>query len=246
MEMMTNHRPSLAALACAGLCIAAPRAASAQRTTIYDARSEFLRETTPSVNAALARRVILPDARRVWGQRCDEAFTVVDAAQGAFTRRGARQTAVLYRFCEVGHDFANGGIAVLEGGRLVAHVTIQPTEPDGLKALPDIDRDGIAELLIEDGSTHQGVTEAGVSIIQLVPGGVRTFGSAGTYRDTEGTLDRVKNTEASILYVTPGRRPAFELETYGHRSDERSRWRGTVRPHRIQLERNEVVYRRAK
>lgn len=244
--MMTILRPSLAALVCAGLCIAAPRAAGAQRTTIYDARREFPREARSTDVTLLERQVTRREARSVWGQQCDEPFTIVDAAHGAFTRRGARQTAVLYRFCENGHDFANGGIVVLEGGRVAAHVTLQPSEPDGLKALPDVDRDGIAELLIEDGSTHQGVTEAGVSIIQLVPGGVRKFGAAGTYRDTEGTLDRVTNTEASILYVTPGRRPVFELETYGHRSTERSRWRGTERPHAIRLERDEVEYRRVK
>jgi hypothetical protein len=234
--------------AAAGALVAGP--ADAQRRRVYSGLEEFRTAGVSPGDGALLRRDVLPEARRLWArvEGCRDEFRAIDAAAGSFTRRGAEQRAVLYRFCETGHDFARGGVAIVQGGRVVAHVTIEDAQPDGLRALADVDQDGVSELVLVDNATHQGEATTLVSIIQLLPRGVRSFGLASAYHSTpRGEARRdVGHEQATVLYATPARRPLFEAETYGHSDNERSRWRGTHRLHRIDLEPDRTTYRRVR
>jgi hypothetical protein len=157
------------------------RDAGAQRREVFNATSEYRPSAVPPAHQAVVRREVLPQARRLWArvENCRDEFRPLDFAAGSFTAAGAPQRAVLYRFCETGHNFARGGIAILQAGRVVAHVTLENARPDGLRALPDVDRDGVSELMLVDNAMHQGQFTTLVSIVQLVPGGVRSFGVTG-------------------------------------------------------------------
>lgn len=241
-------RPHLLAPVLALFVLASP--AGAQRRQLFNATGEHHPTAVRPGDLALVRRDVLPAARRLWGRvaGCREAFRALDSAYGAFTERGMAQHAVLYRFCETGHDVARGGVAIVQAGRVVAHVAIEDAEPDGLLRLPDIDRDGVAELLLVDHALHQGESTTGVSIIQLVPGAVRSLGGIGVHRDNFGTRDsvpgdpssaaardRVRSEHSSILWVTPGAMPVFERETYEFREGMRARWVGIERLHVVTL-----------
>jgi hypothetical protein len=238
---------SAAAVAAMLLAPALARAAGAQPVLVYDGRRDASPVGVRPADEAVLRRDVLPVARRLWPREenvCDERFQLLDAAAGSFTGRGLAQRAVLYRFCETGHDFARGGIAIVQGGRVVAHVTIVDAEPDAVRALADIDRNGRSEMVLVDHSVHQGEVTAGISILQLGPGTVRSFGSATVYSSDEGMERREHLETAAVVYVTPGARPHFERETHVHHSGDRSRWRGGERLHPFTLERDRTPYRR--
>jgi hypothetical protein len=231
-------------------CIATfARAAHAQeRKLLYSALHDFQPTPVRAMDEEIVRREALPVARRLWGRRegCGEEFQIVDAAYGAFTQAGMSQHALLYRFCETGHDFARGGIAITQAGHVVAHVIIENAEPDGIRRLPDIDRNGVAELLLVDNALFQGERSTVVSIVQLVPRGVRPMGVFAVYHDDSGTLRRDSRQEASLLYAIPGPRPRFELETYEHPEGSRARWIGSERLHPITPLPDRTSYRRVK
>jgi len=217
--------------------VVAASTAGAQRQQLFNAMRDYHPAAARAEDLSVVRRDVLPAARRMWGRvdGCTEELRVVDSAAGAFTGRGMAQRAVLYRFCETGHDLARGGVAIVQGGRVVAHVAIEDGEPDGLRALPDVDRDGMAELMLVDFALNQGISTTGLSILQLVPGAVRSLGGIDVYRENLGTGEAMRSERASILWATPGAKPVFELETHEHHAGMRARWVGTERLHVVRL-----------
>jgi hypothetical protein len=52
-------------------------------------------------------------------------------------------------------------------GRVVAHIVYEGGQDRAIGALPDIDGNGLAEILVATGETNQGVTWETISIIEL-------------------------------------------------------------------------------
>jgi hypothetical protein len=136
---------------------------------VYDGRAEQSAATPSSVDAQLIKCYALPKARQVWrnSEVCQEDFNVVDVANGSFTKANAVQRAVLYRFCITGHNLANNGIAIIEDGKIVAHVVYDGGEDSSIKALTDINGDGLFEIVLGDGGTYQGITVAVAILIEI-------------------------------------------------------------------------------
>jgi hypothetical protein len=141
MPGSTARRFLAMALLCAAAGALLARPADAQRRRVYSGLEAFRAAGVSPGDRALLRRDVVPEARRLWArvEGCRDEFQAIDAAAGSFTRRGASQRAVLYRFCAAGHGFARGGVAIVQGGRVVAHLTIEDAQPDGLRALADVD-----------------------------------------------------------------------------------------------------------
>ena len=256
IPMRSLSRSLCTILARALLCLVAStllaRPADAQRREVFSGLYDLHTAEVSPDDQALLGREIPPVARRLWGrvEGCRDELRALDAAAGSFTRRGAPQRAVLYRFCQAGHDVARGGVAIVQDGRVVAHLAIEDAQPEGIRALADIDRDGVSELLLVDSAMHRGDQTTHVSILQLVAGGVRSFGRTRVYAndlpihrgdDAYRSEGREVGTE---LYATPARRPVFEAQTFLHRDIDRSRWRGIDRIHRIALDPDRTTYRR--
>lgn len=189
---------------------------------VSDGRAEAGSSRPTNAEVQLLRRQALPKARQLWrgNDVCTESFEVIDAASGSFTKTNAAQRAVLYRFCVTGHDFANNGIAIIEGGKIVAHVLYEGGENNSLKAVADINSNGLSEIVLGDGSTHQGYTNVAAIVIEIAPSGVKKFGIADVYEDDCGAQERCK-TLAYKLSAKPGAVPAFYRETYRKRG---ARW----------------------
>lgn len=220
---------TFAAFLCLFLCRGATPARAQGSVLIADGRSDT---DTPAGDATDAEeRLIksrsLPKARQHWPpEMCEESFSVLGAAAGSFTRAGARQRAVLYRYCVTGHDFANNGIAVFEGGRIVTDILYEGGEDHAIESLADIDADGISEMVLHDGSTHQGYTNFVATLVQLTPAGVKQLGIADVYEDDCGARARCTMTAYRVT-VAPGPAPVFYRETFRKRG---KRWvrRGKV------------------
>lgn len=187
---------------------------------IYDARSEDKAAKVSDADIAAIERSALPAARRALEGDCEPEIDYTGSASGSFTAPGRTQRVVLYRYCETGHGFANNGLVVLESGKIVRNLIYNGGSEMEIVAAPDIDRNGISELVIAGGSTNQGYTVSVISILELTDTGAREFGAADAYEDNCGAVDRCKMT-ARRIFAQPGTKPTFSREIYQKRG---GRW----------------------
>jgi hypothetical protein len=184
---------------------------------VFDARAVTEPAALSGADEKLMKDVVLPAAGAFWGMDCpfaEGAGRIIDAAPGAFTRPGVSQLAILYRQCEYGHNFARNGIAVIEDGRLAAHLVYDAAWDSGLEALPDIDGDGLSEILVETGGTNMGETWRVVRILELTRDGVEAMGSFPVSSDNGGTLEAEPRAMMRRLMAKRSPRPAFFQEEF--------------------------------
>jgi hypothetical protein len=164
---------------------------------------------------ATVERQILPIDRQRWGEQaanCDRDFVVLGVAESSYTRPEARQKAILYRFCNTGHNFALNGIAVLENGDVAAHVVYAGGWDGGILALPSFDGTGRSGIQIFSGGMNQGVVWGVFSLIELSENGVRKFGHAATGEDDCAASPYAKPQDTSYTwFVKPGPAPIFTV-----------------------------------
>jgi alpha-tubulin suppressor-like RCC1 family protein len=225
------------------LCLALTPFALAQTPKpIFDGRLTLHPGVLSADQQAFLDRVF-PAARKEWRDQedeCERGFRpqVVDVAHGAFTRPGAAQDAILYRYCTIGHDRALNGIAVLQNGQLASHVVYEGDESHAIGALPDINGDGISEIVLAGGSTNQGITSAWITILQL-GGDIKRFGHTRTFEDTCGTGDNNCKTNAWRISVKPGPVPAFFREAF---AQDGKTWKRTAPLAALTLDADETEY----
>ena len=222
------------------LLFAMTSAASGLRV-LYDARTSPKPAAPSAAEAALLESAVRPAARQAFQklEGCADEFTVVDVAAGSFTRAQARQKAILYRYCTTGHGFAADGLAVIEDGRVVAQVFYEGGWDSALGALPDLNGDGLSEILVASGGTNQGITTTSVAVIG-VASGVKKFGRFQVYEDNCGS-GAAPNVSASKLLARPGKSPAFFSEELTNSSCEGGSWRkkGSLKPAAAEADRIE-------
>lgn len=192
-----------------------------------------------------------PDARKEWHKRkrdevCESDFQPagLDAAPGSFTRPKAEQKAILYKYCAFGHDMALDGIAVIENGRLVAHVIFEGGENRAIGALPDINGNGLSEIVIAGGATNQGITMGWISLIELAGSNVTRFGQAETSSDDCGVNEKNCKVTANRISVIGGKTPAFYREVFVNTGSGSgmSSWKKVGGPAPISLDEDHVEY----
>lgn len=217
-----NMRTVLLSITLSLACL--PSLVSAQTAIpIYDARRNSEPAKVSKTDVAAIERLAIPAARQALGGECEPEIDYTGTASGSFTAPGRTQRIVLYRYCETGHGFANNGLVVFEGGSIVRHVIYNGGSEMEILALPDIDQNGISELVIAGGSTNQGYTVSAISILELSNTGARDIGDADAYEDNCGVVDRCKMTAYRIL-AQPGTKPKFFREIYQKRG---GKWVGT-------------------
>jgi hypothetical protein len=189
---------------------------------------------------------VRPQARAAWrgAEACSDAFAVLGRAREAFTRPGARQSAVLYRFCDTGRQTGMSGVAVLESGRVAAHVVFEGGGEDAVAALPDVDGDGLSEIAVSSAGTGQGYMAGRVAVVELGASGVRKLGAFVTYRNDCGSEERRLAERAAVLYAAPGSTPRFFVEGATKPCEGPARWRQASARVPVQPERDETAYRR--
>ncbi len=213
---------------------------------IFDARLDAVAAQPTAAEAALLERVVRVQAREAWrgDDACSDDFTVLGRASGAFTRPGASQTAVLYRFCDVGRQNGMSGIAVLESGRVAAHVVFEGGSESGISALPDIDQDGLSEVEIAGFGSGQGDLDGGVAIVEIGPGAVKKLGFFATYHDDCGSDGPRLTERAAALYAEPGASPRYFVERFTRPCGASTRWRASAGRVPVLPEKDDTQYRR--
>lgn len=200
---------------------------------IHDPTIDAAKPAISSTQQAVFDRSVLPKAReKLAGEACEEEIDIAGVVDGAFTRKGSKQTAVFYQFCQTGNGLGSVGFAILENGKLTAHyVSAENAWTVAAKALPDINRNGVDEIaLYYSGGMHQGSGGTGVAIMEISRTGFKEVG----WLQVESFTDDSPVTGYKIS-VIPGRVPAFKREKYIQNSS--GKWRKAGKPVAFKLSR---------
>lgn len=179
---------------------------------------------------------LLPKARAKWSEAeyCTGSdLSVVGFADGSFTKAGASQQIVVYELCQTGNGFANNGIAVVEGGRVVVHFAVEGGWNLDVSRVPDINQNGRDELAIETGGgMHQGYTGSSVTVLEVSETAAKELGVFVVFTNECETPVADKYCDRHYrLTATPGPRPAFFKQKLVNRgTDEKPRWVASGKP----------------
>lgn len=149
-------------------------------------------------------------------------FTVVGVASGAFTVKGARQTAYLYTYCyERPGDFQ--GLVIVQGSAVVAHYVFVD-HLSAMSAMNDVNRNGFTELVLSGGFTGQGATEGWLELAELGPvrrllGQLDYDHAPQPYLDNCGAVEAGGTWSSQVIRVTPGKVPRFTQQSISGRCD---------------------------
>lgn len=204
-------KPATLAVLLAFSATAAPALAEPP-ARIFDARLDSKPTKPTAAEKALLERQARPVSEE-WNQDDCKSIDVQDVAEGAFTRPDVKQRAVLYHYCEIARQLRAVGIAVFEGGRVVAHVVYEGGVDHAMRALPDLDGNGLSEILIASYGNGQGYAYGRVTLVELSPNGVRKLGQFESHHDDCGAVENGTET-AAVLYVSRGKTPSFLKETF--------------------------------
>lgn len=212
---------------------------------IFDARLD-LKPTEPSTaELNWLKRHVLPDAHSHWQEQedsCEEGFSVKDVAAGAFTKANATQKAYMYQFCETRRGMSNDGIAIVEDKQLVAHLMYEGTWSSALGALPDINRNGLSEILITGNDTNQGYGHESIFLIELVEGDVNTLGRITVYDSDCGATGAEHTMTFYKIDAEPTATPIFYRETFKQGCNNDGKPQKAGKRERIDPEADETDY----
>lgn len=186
---------------------------------ISDPQAEPVKPVVSPADSALMKRVVLPKARKKWSgnEACQEDYQVMGEATGAFSRPGARQKLIFYQFCQTGNGLGNNGLVLIENGKPVGSYISESGWALDLKALPDINRNGLDEFtLYYSGGMHQGQGGVGVDIMEFSASGSAIKG-LGWFQSEGFTED---DSWAWKVSVKKGKTPLFYREKYISKNDK--------------------------
>jgi hypothetical protein len=238
-------------LAIMSLPVAPVSAPARDVKAIYDGRLSLKPGKLSPSEDALMKEKILPAARKLWDEQefdgaCTPGFdaSAVDVARGSFTKPGSDQKAILYRYCMTGHNRALNGIAVIEGDRIAAHIIYEGDWSNAVGALPDLNGNGLSEILIAAGGTNQGENWGVISVIEISGSNITTFGTTETYSDNCGTSKGNCGFEAYRISVKAGKTPVFYREAFSGKEVHggADAWKKSGALKEISLKNDEVEY----
>lgn len=145
---------------------------------------------------------------------------VVSTATGAFTASGERQTAYIISVseCNASHadNFGTKRLAIFSGEKLVADVDTNFQR--NILLTPDLDNDGVNELLLAGGDMNQGIAVEVATLVDVKGGQLHTIKDFKMIREDacESGLSE-SQVRASVIYYTPaakGQMPELRVENY--------------------------------
>jgi hypothetical protein len=109
---------------------------------------------------------------------------------------------------------ALNGIAVIENDRVVAHILYAGGWDNAIGTMPDLNGDGLAEIVLASGGTNMGQTWKSMAILGIGETGLASFGRTQTYLDNCGTGQKDCKAQAWRLSVKSGAPPVFFRESF--------------------------------
>ena len=194
------------------------------------------------------KKIALPKARRAWkgNESCAEDFRIIDTARGRFTGKNSVQKAFLYEFCQTGNGWANNGLVIVEGGKIIAHFIEEGGWNLSLRVLPDVNKNGFDELVIEtSGGMHQGKIGGSVTLLEVSSAGVKEFGYTQAFSNECDGDESGEGCDRSFkITVAPGTKPIFYREKFINTGDdEKPRWKKGGKRQKILLNKTDSKFR---
>ncbi len=157
--------------------------------------------------------------------------SIVDMAQGSFTRRGAAETAYVISVseCNASHaqNFGTKRIAIFAGQQLVADKDVNFKNRVVRKT--DLDNDGINELLMTTGDMNQGTLIEMGALMDFEAGKVRVIEDLGTViEDSCGAGSPGSSSRRSVVSIVGGGGgifPQLRVDSYEAGCGNTKRWR---------------------
>ncbi|WP_158680033.1 hypothetical protein [Deinococcus sp. NW-56] len=197
--------------------------AAAQGNVVYDSRlptpepkvsaQERARIQTLASQAARARAWDSPDPQPSEANCDGQDFKIHGVAPGAFTVKGAKQTAYLYTYCYVVANAWNQGLVITEGSKTLVHYTFTARTSE-MYSVKDINRNGYTELALGGAFTGQGSTRGYLEIAEFAPQRriLASFSSSNglaVREDNCGAVGSGGTWKSRVIRVTPGTVPRF-------------------------------------
>ena len=182
---------------------------------------DYRREQSETNAAHLSQPRQQEILRAVYGAKAAESNLIINsAAQGAFTKAGAKETVYLIQ---------SGGPAAIdpnslkkvtlavfgEDNRLVAK--INTSDHNFIVGYPDANGDGINELLLEGSFYNMGISLAWVELVELTGGQLRVVKDFGKISENPCDGDDEKDAIAGVVSYAPAAGPAwpdFKVDFY--------------------------------
>lgn len=221
---------------CLTALVLAASAFAQEPAVLYDPLAKVPESGHTEADETIVKEKLVPKAAARWAD--DEScaggnLSIIGALDGSFTAAGSRQRAIVYELCQTGNGFANNGVAVVEGGRVIVHFVEEGGWNLEVRKAPDINRNGRDELIIETGGgMHQGYTGSSVSVLELSPFAVVQLGVFLAYTNECESLAPNKYCDRSYrLTAVRGTRPAITSQKFLNRgTEERPRWVASGKP----------------
>ena len=188
---------------------------------IFDGRLSLKPSALNAAEQKLWFEKILPAAENYWKDsdellKANNAYEPIprDITSGSFTKKGAKQKAILYNFKNTGHNYFINGIVILDNNKIIAHIVYNGGPDNAIGALPDINKNGLSEIVIAGSGQNTGEMWKSISIIEVSKSSVSKLGRTTVYTDNFGTRDRKGKAEAFKLYVKAAKTPVFFKEPF--------------------------------
>ncbi len=173
-------------------------------------------------------------ARTYWAAKdpsYSEDIRVFGVADGAFTAPGAKQHAVLYVMSLEPRCCVKTGLAVLQDGKVVRNIAFEGIAQD-LRAVPDLDGDGLDELVTVGSFGMGGQESSSFTLVSFTADGVVDRSGPSIY-DSSCGAGQPGSTAARVTAV-PG--PTFTAERFTQPDCESAEWQPDGAPETIQLD----------
>lgn len=216
---------------------------------VYDGRAAEKGEpkVSPSEEALVEKafesseKLILEKSKFECDEGTEKGVSIVGVASGSFTKPGSLQKAFLYERCRAGRSFGIGGIVVFEKDSVAAHYSYGENGLEsGMLSLPDINKNGLSEIVLVGGGMGQGYVTHSISLIEIEGQNLAFLGGTSVYNDNSGAMEDESKieTEALTISVAPGEKPRFFRETYNQKPNS-TQWSLTKKSEAFTLEKGE-------
>lgn len=170
----------------------------------------------------------------------EKGINIIGVAEGSFTKPNSSQKAFLYSLCNVRRGSSMGGIMIVENEKAAAHYIFEISWSEGISSLPDVNKNGLSEIVLDGGGSGQGYTETSINIHEIKAGNFDSLGVTPTYSDNSGAAeDQSKaKTTAYKISVQLSANPVFFRETYEKKSNAKD-WSSIKKVEKFSLDKDE-------